>query len=523
MKVRDFSRDKNDYSFIKNTILFSVSSEFAGLDKSKIKLYIRRHNTSQLYGMIPRLILTKIIFTLIFFCSATDLISQKTKVDSLNEKLKSAKIDSNKVLLMWELAKIVYTYNPDTALKLGQDALYISKRIKYVEGQSRLLGILATTFRVIGNYPQALELNLQRLQLEEKRNTPRYLASALMNIGIVYVYQEDYNKALEYYSKAEKVIRQYNGEDYKYNIALNIGDAYDRLDIYDSAYLYYNRSLRIARTMNDSDLIGTSLTGLAHSNMKSKDFSRSLLNYRTAITLLLEAEDDDMLCEASLGIAKLFNSLNEEDSARQYANLSLSVAKKDGFLSREYEAAQLLTDLYKKTNSIDSAFAYSEYSRQLNDSLNSKAKIRELQILSSNEQFRQRELEEEKEIAAKRRHQQLQLLLIGIFIPGLFLITLLLSRRQIHVRVIKALGILSLLFFFEYLTLWLHPTVAELTGHTPIFEIIIFVGVAAILIPLHHRTEHWLVDRLINHRIYRGHTKKIRVSVGSYKKKHPPD
>jgi tetratricopeptide (TPR) repeat protein len=461
------------------------------------------------------------LFTLAFFYSTIEASSQNLKTDSLRNMLAKERADSNKVKLMWQLAKIVYTYNPDMALQLAQDALFLAKRTKFEEGQSLSLGILATTFRIIGNYPQALELNLQRLQLEEKRNVPGNLAKVLMNIGIIYRFQEEYDRALGYYARADSVISKNNIEDLKPIIALNIGDSYDLLGIFDSSYKYYRRSLRIAQGLRDDDLIGQSMTGLGHSYRKIGNDSASLSNYQNAINYLRIANDDETLCEATLGLATLYQKLKQYDSSGYYASLSLSIAKKDGFSSREYEATQFLTGHYKKIKNIDSAFAYAEYSRQLNDSLNSKARIRELQILSSNEQFRQRELEEERKIAEKRRHQQLQLLLIGIFIPGLFLTTLLLSRRKIHIRVIKALGILSLLFFFEYLTLWLHPTVAELTGHTPILEIMIFVGIAAILIPLHHRTEHWLIDRLIHHRVYHGQTKKLHMSTG--KKNHPLD
>jgi ABC-type transport system involved in cytochrome c biogenesis permease subunit len=104
--------------------------------------------------------------------------------------------------------------------------------------------------------------------------------------------------------------------------------------------------------------------------------------------------------------------------------------------------------------------------------------------------------------------QQLQMLLIGIFIPGLFLLTVLLSRVEIHTRVIRLLGVLSLLFLFEYLTLLLHPTVARLTQHTPVYEILIFVVIAAILIPAHHRLEHWLIQKLIHHRTHHALKKK---------------
>jgi tetratricopeptide (TPR) repeat protein len=370
---------------------------------------------------------------------------------------------------------------------------------------------------VIGNYPRALELNLQKLQLEEKRDRPRNLASVLMNIGIIYRYQEEYANALQYYSKADSVIAKRDVGDFKYAIAMNIGDAYDVLDISDSSYKYYSRSLKIARDLQSDDDIGIAMTGLGHTYRKTGNSAASLLNYRNAINYLSTANDDENLCEATLGLARLFQTLNQPDSSGYYANISFAIAKKDGFLSREYEAGEFLTQHYKKQKNIDSAFAFAEYSHQINDSLNSKAKIRELQVLSSNEQFRQRGLEEERKLAAERRSQQLQFLLIGIFIPGLFLITLLLSRQKIHLRVIKALGILSLLFLFEYLTLWLHPTVAELTGHKPIFEIMIFVVLAAILIPLHHRTEHWLVERLIQHRVYRGQTKRLHLNIEAEK------
>jgi len=465
-----------------------------------------------------QLLLKKWALILALFClMAAGSDAQQWNADSLRRELRHSKVDTNRVRLMWQLASVIYNNNPDTALQLAQNALYLAKNFKYTEGQSRSLGILANAFMVIGNYPRALELNLQKLQLEEKRDKPRNLASVLMNIGIIYRYQEEYDHALEYYSKADSVISKNGVEDFKYAIAMNIGDAYDVLNIFDSSYKYYSRSLAIARNLQSEDYIGIAMTGLGHAYRKTGNTTAALLNYRNAVNYLLTASDDDNLCEATLGLATLFQELDQSDSSGYYANLSFSTAKKDGFLSREYDASEFLTQHYKKLNNIDSAFLFAEYSHQVNDSLNSKAKIRELQILTSNEQFRQRGLEEERRIASERRSQQLQFLLIGIFIPGLFLLTLLLSRQKIHITVIKALGILSLLFLFEYLTLWLHPTVAGFTGHKPIFEIMIFVGVAAILIPLHHRAEHWLVDRLIQHRVFRGQTKRLRVTVKTEK------
>ena len=428
--------------------------------------------------------------------------TQKPLADSLSRLLKTETVDTNRVRLMWQLASKISVYNPDTALSLSQQALYLARHIDDDEGQSRSLGILANIFMRIGNYPKALEINIKKLQLEEKRNRPENLASVLMNIGIVHVLQDEYREALEYYAKADSVISKFNVEKLKYNIALNVGDAYNRLDISDSAYMYFNKSLEIAKQRGDEDFIGTSMTGLGHSYRKMGNDEQSLINYQTGINYLQAVKDDETLCEATLGLANLYQQMNRYDSASYYGSFSLSIAKWDGFLTAELEASKFLATLYKKSKSIDSAFVYINYVQELNDSVNSKSRIRESQIISSNEQFRQGEIEETRRIEQEERMQQLQMWLIGIFIPGFFLLTVLLSRVKIHTRIIRLLGILSLLFLFEYLTLLLHPTVARLTQHTPVYEILIFVVIAAVLIPAHHRLEHWLIQKLVHHRTH---------------------
>lgn len=441
-----------------------------------------------------------VFFLLLCLSFATGAFTQKSKADSLTRLLASETKDTNRARLLWQLAGVIDIYDPNRALLLSQQALYLSREAKYVEGQSKSLGALANTFAKTGNYPRAIELYLEKLKLEEKRNTPRNLSSVLMNLGIVYVLQEDYNKALDYYSQADSVIREYDVEDMKYYSLLNLGDVYNRLNRSDSAYHYFLQSLQLAEKLDDIDLLGASMTGLGHSYLKMGDYQKAAFNYRKAIDYLQAANDDDILCEATLGMANLYKQMKEPDSARQYGSLSLAIAKRSGFLSHQLEAAQFLTNHYREARNVDSAFAYINQVLRFNDSINSKSRIRESQMLSTNEQMRQLEIKEDRRTAAKERFKQLQLLFIGIFIPGFFLFTLTLSRIKINIRIIKILGVLSMLILFEYLTLLLHPHVEEITHHTPIYEMLIFVALAAILIPAHHRLEHWLVEKLVRNR-----------------------
>jgi hypothetical protein len=51
--------------------------------------------------------------------------------------------------------------------------------------------------------------------------------------------------------------------------------------------------------------------------------------------------------------------------------------------------------------------------------------------------------------------------------------------------------------------LLIHPFIAKLTNHTPVLMLLILVGVAAALIPVHHKLEEWVKLKLAH---------KIRVS-----------
>lgn len=49
---------------------------------------------------------------------------------------------------------------------------------------------------------------------------------------------------------------------------------------------------------------------------------------------------------------------------------------------------------------------------------------------------------------------------------------------------------------FEFVNLFLHPLLGDLTNHSPLLMLGILVLIAALLIPLHHRIEHWIVTKM---------------------------
>ncbi len=425
--------------------------------------------------------------------------AQASKIERLSQLLSSEKADSNKVTLLWQLAEQYQSFKPDTSLLLAQKALLLAQRIKFTEGESRSLALLATSQYLLGDYPNALNNYMLKLKIEEKRNNPRNYASALNNIGLTYILLEDYTNALGYLFRADSTVNAAGGktkEELKYDIAINIGEAYYRMKIPDPAFIYFNSALSLAEISGDSAAVGVAILGKANVLALKNEIQEALQYYHQAYSYLYRGSDMDILCELNLGMAKAYAILGVNDSSVYFGNRSYSLAKKSKFLSHQLDAALFLSGIYNKSKQYNQAFFYLQQAVLLKDSVKGQEKIRAAANLSINEKLRQEEIAEQKIRREEARFQQLQLWIIAVCIPGLFLITLLVSRIQINRKLITFMGIISLLFLFEFLTLLLHPAIARLTHHIPILELLVFVAIAALLVPAHHRLEHSLINKL---------------------------
>lgn len=448
------------------------------------------------------------------------LFAQNAQLDSLQKELNHSKQDSNRVSI---LNNIAYAYSvtlPAKGILVAKEAADLAQKIEYTSGLLKALRFMANSYNNQGDYNKALEIFLKQLALSEKSNNWHDMASSLMNIGIIYTQQTDYRKALPYYLQSDSIIKVYQLKDLEYYSFLNLGDLYDRLNQNEEAFNNYTKAFQKANQLGDVYLIGASNIGLGNCLVKKGDFEKGKQAYQLALIQLNQAKDDDLNCEAFMNLAKLYLKTNQSDSALKMAwQISLH-AGKDKFPNRIKDQTAFLSDYYKSIKKNDSALYYLEQFNLISEAINSQEKVKNFQEKTFQESLRQETLIEEKKQLEEERAKQLQLLLIGIFIPLFFLITLFLSKRKVPAKLIKTLGIISLLIFFEYLTLLLHPVVADITHHTPVLELLIFVCIAALLIPTHHRVEHWLLEKLAN-----AHTKPqesgIKIKQTKLKLKNP--
>lgn len=122
----------------------------------------------------------------------------------------------------------------------------------------------------------------------------------------------------------------------------------------------------------------------------------------------------------------------------------------------------------------------------------------QLQNMTFNETLREKELAEKEEKEAEDRKQNIQYALIALSIIIFITLFLLLSRTiVVNERLISFFGVLGLLLVFEFINLLVHPWLAEFTHESPVLMLIALVLIGALLIPLHHKLEHWIKGKMI--------------------------
>ena len=425
---------------------------------------------------------------LLFF----QIAAQQNSIDSLHQLLATAKEDTTRINLLNEIAASYRQSIPDSIIKYANEALTMSSKINYVEGEVNAMRYQSAAFVLVGNFSTALEIALEALKKSEALGNKKLIADCLNEVGGVYAEQGDVRQALVYAHKMKDIYEQANDQPNLAKSFLNIGYGYGQLKQLDSARIYINRSLDISLLIRDDKMIAGAYLNLGMIHIKLKQYDIAAAYLKQAIPQFIKTDKLSFLYSTYFYLAEIFDSTRQYDSSFYYSRLAYRYA----YQSQIHEIARQLSSLFKQSGQLDSAFIYQEIAMVAKDSLMSQEKQKQIQALTFNEELRQIKIAKQKSEEAAARKRNLELAGIAIFIPLFLFAVLLLGRRKVKSRTIEFLGILGLLFLFEFIVLFTHPYIGHWTHESPVWMLLILVAVAAILIPLHHRSEEWIKKKL---------------------------
>ncbi len=437
---------------------------------------------------------------LILFCFIACMqttYAQKPNVDSILQKVAIEKDEDKKVDLLVSLVTAEINNNPEWAIETGLKLLNQLKKENSNIELSVAYSFLGQGYRLLGNNIKALDYHHKGIAAAEKSSNLSILAFAENQTAHIYRDRQEYDKAISLYLSATAHADKGKNEKIKGWGPLNLGAVYLAINNLDSSLMYsqrcYENAVRLKVTTNLSFLF-TNLGGV-QSKMGNAPLAVSYFNM--AINQSLGTSNIRYLNLVYTGLADHYHRFKQTDSSLFYAKKAIAVVNNTSFFYLSSKSAQLLTDIYEKTN-CDSTLKYAKVYKTAADSLNSSKANQQIQLMTFEEDLRQQEAAAEKIKVEQQRKQNIQYALLALGIISFIITFLLLSRRHItNTKLIQFLGVVALLLVFEFLNLLLHPFLERITHHSPVLMLLALVCIAALLVPLHHKLEKWATHKLV--------------------------
>ena len=425
-----------------------------------------------------------------------DFSQKPPNLDSLLPKIKAEKNDSARYYLAMSALTISET-NPVEDMHNSEIILLHGQKNNDLVCQVLGYCCLCYDYIAFGNKVKSLEFGIKANQAAEKSNNDRLKTFAKAMLALTYLTMGDFEKAESYNKAAMEAGSKYETDIISVCAVNDMGTIYLAMGKIDSALVYTQKAYEMAiKSGINYWLTSTYLQfGSIHAAMKNSSLA---LNYwNLALNEANRIGSPKFVSTAYNAIAQFYYASNQSDSAKLYATRAISSVNNTAFYTLNVDPSKLLLNIYRNSN-IDSAFKYSEIYRTTNDSVFNIRALQQAQLMAVEEEARLAELKYEEEKSDEARKTNLEYTFIAIGIVSFFMIFLIFSRSYItNPKIIEFLSVIALLIVFEFFNLLIHPLLEKVTHHSPVLMLLALVGLAALLIPLHHKLEHWAVHKLI--------------------------
>ncbi|GAB4376559.1 MAG: hypothetical protein Kow0075_03780 [Salibacteraceae bacterium] len=371
------------------------------------------------------------------------------KIDSLFRVLRTSKQDTNKVLLMYKLAREFFNSDLDRAEKYSNRALFLAEKLGYKRGVALAynnLGII-NYYRAIynvalsyhdrslelmteigdkqgmagshnnkgavytqkGDYAEAIAEYLSSIKLLEEIGDKEGVGKSYNNIGLVYYLQGDYAQAKGYYNKALDILKAYNNVSVIADILNNMGIIAYEEGKYDEALDYHFQSMENRKKTGNQRGIASSYTNIGDVYAAQEAFQRALEYQEKALSIQKELGDKKGMLSSLKGIGTVLSLTGDNQNALNYLQEVVKISSEIGAKKELRDAYNDLSVMYERMGDFQKAYEYKTQYARINDTLfNEQA----AEIASSLEAKFENE-KKAKEIELLKRENEIQELQLG--------------------------------------------------------------------------------------------------------------
>ncbi|WP_245856764.1 tetratricopeptide repeat protein [Mucilaginibacter auburnensis] len=223
-----------------------------------------------------------------------------------------------------------------------------------------------------GHYAQSLDFYLHADEIFTSISNKNLIATNLAEMGLLYYYNKQLDKARLTYNKALNLYQQTGNTKGQADILGKIGHLYEKRQRYDSAFHYQHLALAKYTAISDKrgaakiyENLGSIYEDLAKYNSAYACFNRSLQFYH--------AEKNEMASiEVVNNLGDILRKTGKYTASIAQSQKALALAKQSGNIYQQASCAKDIGQAYALMNQMDSAYYYSELSRRYASEVYSK-------------------------------------------------------------------------------------------------------------------------------------------------------
>lgn len=349
-----------------------------------------------------------LFFSILISCLSATGEFQNTsisKIDSLKNLLKLSS-DTNQINILIELSSAYLSISPQKSIEYGDSALalalYYDNRIKQI--------------------------------------------NALNNIGNIYCYIKNYDKALEYFKKAIQIAQDFGDSEGVARFLNNIGIIYTEKQEFENAILYYQSSLIIYQEADNKRGIASILNDIGYIFFVQGDYENAMENYQKSQKINRELGDQWDIANTSRNIGGIYLEQGKYNDALLYFKESLNMARKIGSNELLQNCYHTLSELYLGIKDYKKSLEYFRLYSLIKDSIYTDETYNKIAALQLGHEIQNKDKENEilqknNEIQTLKitRGRNINILIIAILLLILLLILFIFSRYRIKFRTNKLL------------------------------------------------------------------------------------
>ena len=252
--------------------------------------------------------------------------------------------------------------------------------LRYYEDRNERVGMvnvytsLANLYARQNSFSKSIEYNLKAIELYEATSNKFQALVIYDQIGNAYLKQRNYAKAIEFFNKSLKAYTDLNNKAGVAATLNQLGNIATELGETDKAESFFMRSKNMAESMKTPYLQVINWNALAKNYVLSKKYSKAISSYKSAISIAKPSNMKLELEEAYQGLSAIYELTKEETKASTFSSLSKEI--KDSVYNDS--TLKMLSDLQLQYES--------------------ERKQRQIEVLSKEQQIRESELQNERQL-----------------------------------------------------------------------------------------------------------------------------